>query len=172
MPLQPENATPLSPSCVASSRGTSQTEGAFTLRKRKRFGAYAVLKMLWHDVRATWVQATFLCWCPWCCPHHDTAPGSGLCCPYQKPPLPLCTGGQIWIYNSDLHHTAHFWDMFNVFVFWKLNGCRCFLADVWALHPGARGVCQRGGYSAEGKWEEGQSAKPDTGTRQWTLCQV
>lgn len=49
--------------------------------------------------------------------------------------------------------------------------------DVWALHPGARGVRQRGGRSAEGERAEAisQRTKPDSGpagVRQGTLCQV
>ncbi len=53
----------------------------------------------------------------------------------------------------------------------------CWFTDVWALHPGAWGVRQRGGRSAEGERAEAidQRTKQDpgpAGVRQGTLCQV
>lgn len=54
--------------------------------------------------------------------------------------------------------------------------CRWF-SDVWTLHPGARGVRQGGGRSAEGGRTEAIGQRPQSdsgpaGVRQGTMCQV
>lgn len=65
-------------------------------------------------------------------------------------------------------------------VFFALNSntvtCGWF-PDVWTLHPGARGVRQGGGRSAEGERTEAIGQRPQSnsgpaGVRQGTMCQV